>query len=40
MLKLVFLLSKQLKYNQELDKKKNKKKNNVEGDSKKQDIFL
>lgn len=35
MLKLVFLLSKQLKYDQELDKKKN-----VEGDSKKQDIFL
>lgn len=38
MLKLVFLLSKQLKYDQELDKKKKKK--NVEGDSKKQDIFL
>lgn len=36
MLKLVFLLSKQLKYDQELDKKKK----NVEGDSKKQDIFL
>lgn len=38
MLQLVFLLSKQLKYNQELDKQT--KKNNVEGDSKKQDIFL
>lgn len=37
MLKLVFLLSKQLKYDQELDKKKKK---TVEGDSKKQDIFL